>query len=146
MRVDISPSDLDCLTRHTEACWPDEACALIVGQYLQNQHWIVKRVEPAKNVAADKSRYFEIDPELRIKVEMNILLEDDEIIGVFHSHPEGKAFLSENDIKNIKEPNLFWLIASTSSGKLKEFRAFIAADDRNFDQLTLQTTSTAYGD
>lgn len=146
MTIDIRPADLECLKKHTEACWPEEACALLIGQYVQNQHWIVNHVELAENIAENKSRFFEIDPASRVKVEMKILSEVDEIIGIFHSHPEGEATLSDTDLKNIREPGLFWLIANTASGKVKEFCAFIVADGHNINQLTLHSNYAAKGD
>jgi proteasome lid subunit RPN8/RPN11 len=146
MTVDICQTDLDRLKIHTEACWPEEACALLVGRPLRDQHWIVKRVELAKNIAENTNKSFEIDPSLRIKIEMNTLSEADEIIGVFHSHPEGDASLSRTDIQSMKEPNLFWLIASTDAGTVKEFCAFAAAGEKSFTQLSLQTVSAVTGD
>lgn len=146
MTVSIQQADLNRLTELTEACWPEEACALIVGHHLPRETWVVSHIEPSINIAVDPSRFFEIDPALRIKVEMNTLSEDHEIIGIFHSHPEGEPVLSETDITNIKEPNLFWLIASTASGKVNEFRAFISAGNYEIDQLTLQATDAASGD
>jgi proteasome lid subunit RPN8/RPN11 len=146
MTIDIRPTDLECLKKHTEACWPEEACALLIGQYVQNQHWIVNHVELAENIAENKSRYFEIDPTSRVKVEMNMLSEIDEVIGIFHSHPEGQATLSDTDLKNMTEPDLFWLIANTASGKVKEFCAFTAADGQKINQLTLHSKYAANGD
>ncbi|MEH6545409.1 MAG: M67 family metallopeptidase [Sneathiella sp.] len=146
MTIEIRSTDLDCLKKHTEACWPEEACALLVGRHKGNQHWIVNFVEPARNIAENPSQFFEIDPTIRIRLEMKTLFERNEIIGVFHSHPEGKATLSATDKNNIREPNLFWLIASTLSGKVAELCAFAVADDHNINQLTLLSTCEVNGD
>lgn len=137
MTLVIGPTDLGHLKGHTENCWPEEACALLIGKRSDIQNWTVTGVEIAENVAKNRAVKFEISPQTMINLEMKYLRQEQEIIGVFHSHPEGKATLSNADKKSMIDKDVFWLIANTTSGVLSGFCAYIICNDHDFQELPI---------
>jgi proteasome lid subunit RPN8/RPN11 len=140
MTLNICSADLNYLKKHTESCLPEEACALLVGRRLNKQNWRVTGIEITENVADDKVRNFEIDPQKIINLEMKYLRQDKEIVGIFHSHPEGSATPSATDKKSMIDNDVFWLIANTISGSVSEFCAYTVSSKHDFQELRISPT------
>jgi proteasome lid subunit RPN8/RPN11 len=106
------------MEEHVRASTPREACGVLAGERSQ-VHW----VEPITNVEESLDR-FRMDPQEQVDVMMRI--EDDglQLIGIYHSHPEGPDQLSESDIREaayLDAAHLVW----TSCGGQWSCRAFI---------------------
>ena len=108
-----------------EAAHPEEACALLIGRRGLGLNFRVSRVEISPNVAADRRRRFEVDPGLRIGLERELRGKADQVIGVWHSHPNGLAEPSAADAAMIYEPDLVWLITAVVAGQAIHTAAFI---------------------
>jgi proteasome lid subunit RPN8/RPN11 len=121
----IASADLKKLVDLAEASYPDEACALLVGRRGIGGLYRVTRVEPALNVAADKRRRFEVDPGLRMGLERELRNGPEQVIGVWHSHPDGPPEPSAWDAQSILEPGLAWLITALSGGQALNSAAYV---------------------
>jgi proteasome lid subunit RPN8/RPN11 len=64
---------------------PEECCGLLLGR------GAVEEVRAAENVAADRSRRFEIDPQALIDAHRAARAGGLEVVGYYHSHPSGLA-------------------------------------------------------
>ncbi|WP_169542951.1 M67 family metallopeptidase [Sneathiella aquimaris] len=124
MEIRLSASDYDLLSSHAAKCFPEEACALLVGEKSGKYSARVSSVVLSKNIAEDPFRYFEVDPAKRIAVEKEIRKTDQCLLGVFHTHPEGNARPSKTDERMIYEPSLIWLIASSCKEGIENLNAF----------------------
>jgi proteasome lid subunit RPN8/RPN11 len=124
-----------------ESAYPDEACALLVGRRLLGDHYRVSRVEPARNVAPDPRRRFEVDRGLRIGLERELRGKPQQVIGAWHSHPDGPAAPSAVDAARIYEPELVWLITAVSGGQALQSAAFLPARGGGFRPLPLAISS-----
>lgn len=120
-----------------EAAWPREACALLVG-FEDGNGLRVTELVPARNVAAAPEREFELDPavhfatlrRLRETAEDNVRTNrmiGHRIIGHWHSHPNGRAEPSAQDVAMISDPGLVWLISAVHDGRASPVRGFRAA-------------------
>ena len=123
----IGSADLKTLVDLAEASYPEEACALLVGRRGIADLYRVTRVEPAANVAADKRKRFEVDPGLRMGLERELRGGPEQVIGVWHSHPDGAPEPSAWDAANIQEPRLAWLITALAGGQALTSAAFVPA-------------------
>ena len=132
MQLRISSEHLQQLAELGTDCYPEEACALLVG--MGNN---VSEIIISKNIASEPRRYFEIDPTVRIKAEKQCRKDDCAVIGVFHSHPDGDAKPSKTDEKMIYEPDLFWIIASVDKENKTEIAAFYPSSDEGFEKAEL---------
>ncbi len=65
-----------------------------------------------RNVAADPSRLFEIDPALCWRRYRAARSEGPAIVGWYHSHPAGEAVPSPRDAASAAPDGMLWLIAA----------------------------------
>ena len=83
-----------------------EVCGLLLGRD------VVTCARPARNVAADPVRRFEIDASALFEAIRNERHGGPRLIGYYHSHPNGSATPSERDrVQAIGDPR-FWLIVA----------------------------------
>lgn len=137
MSIYLSSEHFSALKKHCEECSPEEACALLIGVPFGDDEYQVTSVALSKNIAADQSRFFEIDPGLRIKLEKELRNERETIIGVFHSHPNGPAEPSKHDERMIIERHLVWLIAAVNDSKITQLNAFVPREKYGFSPIPL---------
>ena len=130
VRVRLSPAQLQAIERAAEAAYPEEACGLLVGHSEPGGACRVSTVAASANVAEPpRTRRFEVDPKLRLRLERELRDSPDSIIGVYHSHPNGSAAPSETDISMIFEPDMIWLITAVADGRAGATRAYKPAEE-----------------
>ena len=129
-RILLSPSQLQAIERAAEAAYPEEACGLLVGRAEPGGAWQVNAVEASANVAEPpRTRRFEVDPKLRLRLERELRKSPDSVVGVYHSHPNGSAAPSETDISMIFEPDMVWLITAVADGRAGATKAYKPTED-----------------
>lgn len=82
----ITKKTMAAIRKHAETDYPNEACGVIV-KVGKSEVYI-----PCENVAKDKTSDFKISP-----LDYALAEEEGEVIGVFHSHPDGTAVPSAHD-------------------------------------------------
>jgi len=91
--VRISKQLLERIADHAAATYPDECCGLLVGQGDE-----VLAVEATRNAfAAESGDRFEIDPLDHVRVWEAARRAGRQILGCYHSHPDGQAAPSSID-------------------------------------------------
>ena len=116
--VRLTPEQLQAIERAAEQAYPEEACGLLVGRCEPGGRYLVNAVEASANVAEPpRTRRFEVDPKLRLRLERDLRESPESIIGVYHSHPNGSAEPSETDRSMIFEPAMVWLITAVAAGR-----------------------------
>lgn len=103
--LEISRSLLDRIEQAAQDARPDECCGLLLGQGQQ-----VHEIAPARNVAEDPTRRFEIDPAALIAAYRNSRQGGPEVMGHYHSHPTGPAMPSKCDADMAIADGGIWLI------------------------------------
>jgi len=122
----LTTGQLRQIEQNAEKAYPEEGCGLVVGRTDGQGVHIVDEVVPSANVAReDRTRNFEIDPELRFRTEKRLRGDERAIIGHFHSHPNGHAQPSKKDAAMVFEPEMIWLITAVESGHATETAAFL---------------------
>lgn len=128
--VRLTYEQLRAIERAAEDAYPEEACGLLVGRSTPGAGYRVSTVEASANVAEPpRTRRFEVDPKLRLRLERALRESPDSVIGVYHSHPDGSAQPSETDISMIFEPDMVWLITAVADGKAGETTGWRPTDD-----------------
>ena len=79
------------MEEHTRASLPREACGVLAGE-CGRVHW----VEPITNIEDSHDR-FRMDPQEQLDVMLRIEDEGLQLLGIYHSHPNGPDELSERD-------------------------------------------------
>ncbi len=100
---------------HAERAYPNECCGLLVGERRAGDVFI-REVHRSANMAPTPANQFEIDPQLRFDLERRVREETLDLVGVYHSHPDGDAAPSQTDIQRAWESSLFWLITAVKNG------------------------------
>lgn len=108
--------------------WPEEACALLLGTRSATGIHIEGIAFSENTTVGDPRTSFEIDPALYIKLQKASRQGGPSVVGVWHSHPGGKAAPSEADRAQSVEPEWVWLISATD-GKTVHTNAFQAGAD-----------------
>jgi len=83
MVVHVSRAALGRMLAEAAASAPEECCGLLLGNRA------IEEVRPATNVAADRRRRFEIDPQALVDAFRAAREGGPEVIGYYHSHPDG---------------------------------------------------------
>lgn len=84
-----------------------EVCGLVGGS--DNE---VKAIYPVPNVADDPAHQFLMGPEQQIETMRRIRDSGQDMIGIFHSHPETEAVPSATDRDKAAYPDMFYFIIS----------------------------------
>ncbi|MDP7549369.1 MAG: M67 family metallopeptidase [Alphaproteobacteria bacterium] len=123
------------IAAHAAADYPLEACGLLLGRR-NSENLLVSQAVASANLADDPGHRFEIDPGLRLRLQKAARKGGDEILGHYHSHPDGPARPSATDRAGIYEADLVWLIAGMARGRLEQIAAFMPwANGGGFDAM-----------
>jgi proteasome lid subunit RPN8/RPN11 len=110
-----------------------ECCGLLAGR-----DGIISRIFPATNAAIDPTKSYEIAlPEL-FQLMREIRAAGLELLGIYHSHPNGKNEPSPRDIAWAYYPDAAYFILSPLPEAPRPVRAF-SIRDRRATELEIQT-------
>ncbi|MDQ6993357.1 MAG: M67 family metallopeptidase [Mariprofundus sp.] len=122
-QIHIPESCLHQLSHQAEAGYPLEICGLLIGS-LNDSQWQVSEIRPVENLnkerAADR---FQLDPAGYQAIDKELRGSGQEIIGVFHSHPDCPARPSPTDLQSAWE-GFAYPIISVCDGKVAELRCW----------------------
>jgi len=112
MTVSIARDILQALFDGATAAPDREICGLLFGSPIR-----IDRAEPADNVAERPRDTFEIDPRALIAALRAERAGGEQVIGHYHSHPNGSAEPSPRDLA-AAEPGRLWLIIGGGVARL----------------------------
>ena len=133
MRVSIFSTAAEQIRAHARRDHPREACGLLLGRAGR-----IEAAVEAPNVAADPACTFEIDPAVLLRVHREARSGGRELLGWYHSHPNGRGEPSAADSARAVEDGKLWLIVA--KGRVRAFRAVAAAGER-FEEVELDVVS-----
>jgi proteasome lid subunit RPN8/RPN11 len=102
------------LAAEARTAFPRECCGFVEGSRDGNTLHI-SQIHPATNLSADPDR-FEIDPADHICLLKRLRGTGRDIIGCYHSHPNGRAEPSERDREYAFGDGFLWLIVAIKNG------------------------------
>ena len=109
----------DRLRRLAQASPDEEICGLVArdsrGRY---------RCYPVPNVAADRRRFFALDPRTQIDAMRAMRERGEELAAIYHSHPDSPPLPSAADVEQHEYPGVLYLIVSLATGGAPELRGF----------------------
>jgi proteasome lid subunit RPN8/RPN11 len=121
------------------AAFPRECCGLIEGR---RDGDVIRAIalHPARNLATDADR-FEIDPADHFRALHKSRANGHEIVGCYHSHPNGVAKPSSRDIASAIDEQFVWLLCAINNSETK-IAAFLH-QKRSFRALNLRNDPNA---
>lgn len=96
------------------AAHPGECCGLIEG-VREGGTVRALALHPAANVSDDPAAGFEIDPALHLRLLRTLRGTGRELVGCYHSHPNGRAGPSARDRESHCEEGFIWIITDLES-------------------------------
>lgn len=118
------PTGLD-ISIHVGKEYPDECCGVLIGSFSDDGVVKVSELLPAENISIleERGKSYCIDPMKLFEIEKKHEHSGQEIVGVYHSHPDCEAVLSNEDMEKMI-PELVYMIASVNKGILSDIRCW----------------------
>lgn len=113
------------LIEHSKREFPDEACGVLVGEYVGQTkgEGKVKTVYQMTNM--DRSpRTFFMNPNEQLKVMKEIRKSGLSMVGIYHSHPKTEAYPSMRDVEFAYYPGMSYVIVSLKDKDNPSIRSF----------------------
>lgn len=142
VNVRLSATLLEMLERTAWQAEPHEACALLLGEVGGSEVKLTQAVVTDNVTEGNPETSFEIDPGMHILIQKAARAGGPQIVGVWHSHPNGVARPSDTDRAQSVEPGWVWLISAARNGTCNHNVFIAAADDpQRLDESILTVTS-----
>jgi len=94
-----------------ETGYPDEICGLLIGNF-SGARWHIRSARQVENINTERAAdRFQLDPAGYQAIDRELRGSSEEIIGVFHSHPDCPAKPSPTDLSNAWEGFLYPIIS-----------------------------------
>lgn len=87
----------DAMIDHARRGAPEEVCGVLVGESVENESVVVERAVEMENVADHPRTTYRIDPEALFEVFETVESAGSDVVGFYHSHPEGPRGPSRTD-------------------------------------------------
>jgi proteasome lid subunit RPN8/RPN11 len=129
----ITLAILDQIEAHGQDAYPYEGCGLLLGRAEDGAN-VVTAVRCLPNmwpVEEEKRTRFRIAAEDWRDVEMEAMLDDLDVIGVFHSHPDHPPVASARDLAWAAWPGYSYLISEIRAGQPALSRSWQLKSDRS---------------
>ncbi len=117
-QIEIAQHDYQAIIEHLMAEYPLEGCGLLAGNDGR-----VTAVYPITNILHSPTAY-EMEPVQQIKTILQIEKNNEELIAIYHSHPNGPSTPSETDITAAYYPDSVYLIVSLQDVQKPHMRGF----------------------
>jgi proteasome lid subunit RPN8/RPN11 len=121
-RITLSAADIGFIRDAAAQAFPEECCGLLIGA--GEEIVAVSAVVAAPNSASDREKHFEIDPQLQFDTLRATRECGARIVGHYHSHPNGRATPSAEDLAMAADDAVWVIVAVTPSGA-GALRAFV---------------------
>ena len=108
--TEISSVVVDAVVAHAREASPAECCGLLLGTGN-----LVVAAAPARNIATDPTRRFEIDPQDHVDARRDARGRGLAVLGFYHSHPRSPALPSPTDLAEASYPDHLYLIVSLAA-------------------------------
>lgn len=125
---------LELLRRHAERCHPLESCGILVGRASGPDRWVSAAL-PCRNARHGDQRHgYAIAPEDLLRAQREARERGEQIVGFYHSHPDGAARPSAVDLEEAHWLGCSFVITGVAGGRATETASFFLAgrglDDR----------------
>jgi proteasome lid subunit RPN8/RPN11 len=129
----ITRNLLEQIKSHGVESYPFEGCGLLLGQVEEGVN-SVTAVRPLPNIWPDEEEKrvrFRIAANDWRDVEMEAVMQELDVLGIFHSHPDHPPLASPRDLAWAAWPGYSYLITEIRAGRPVGSRSWQLLDDRS---------------
>ena len=123
--VHLTPEAMAIIVRLAQKEFPNEVCGFLIGDagdlFLPERR--ITAVISAENTTVDRTNSYKIDPREWRKAEAHAQCQNQAILGIYHSHPNGSATPSKIDTESAW-PELIYLIVAIGVDGVKDICAW----------------------
>ena len=105
--MEVSSEVLEALVAEAGAVHPRECCGMLLGEGDE-----VTAILPARNVHPSPDSHFEIDPQALVDAHRSARAGGPDVLGYYHSHPNGLAEPSATDRSCSARDGSIWAIVA----------------------------------
>jgi proteasome lid subunit RPN8/RPN11 len=132
MKLRINSSDIRKIEGHALESFPNECVGLMIGKTQKNVFETIEVVK-AKNTL-NSPVAFEADPQFVYDVYKDAEKRGLQLIGIYHSHPNLRAYVSARDAEFMRFwGRLVWLILGVGRDEIVERKAFMMKDGKVYE-------------
>ncbi len=125
--LQISKQVLDSILQEVKKAYPNECCGLLIGQNNDDQKDVVC-IQPITNINTSRMRdRYEMDPKELDMADNNARKKSQEIVGIYHSHPDHPSKPSTFD-RERAWPVYSYMIVAVEKGVTFEARSWFMDD------------------
>jgi proteasome lid subunit RPN8/RPN11 len=129
MKLKLSSHDLRAIHEHALENFPRECCGLLLGKFRKDIIEVGEIIK-AENVLGSPTA-FEVDAELVFKAIERSEKSGLELVGIYHSHPNIRAYVSGRDAEIMKLwPGVAWLILSVTQRGVVERKVYTLKEEK----------------
>lgn len=129
--VAIRRAAIDLMLAEAASALPNECCGLLIGDAE-----LIDRAAPARNLRPRPDRYL-VDPADHCAALRAARAAGLEVVGAYHSHPDGSLLPSAVDCREATYPEFIYAIVSPEAGRRRRVAAFRLRSD-GFDEVRLR--------
>jgi len=96
--IELTRGMLDEIILHAQREVPRECCGILAGTTVDSRN-VVRNRHPLTNEAANPERGYFASPGELFKTMQSMRIERQEMVGIYHSHPNGEARPSPTDLE-----------------------------------------------
>ena len=129
----ISTELLRQIEAHGVASYPFEGCGLLLGEAQPGVN-VVTALLPVENkwpVEEEKPVRFLIEPADMVQAELTAATKGQDVLGIFHSHPDHEPVASPRDLAWATWPGYSYLITAIHKGDPADSRSWQLLEDRS---------------
>ena len=132
MKLFINLQSMETMKEHAEKEYPNECCGFLFGSDSDIREIQVAQQVP-NNQKGDQRKKFEISPLDYMKAERHAMESGQELLGIYHSHPDHPPIPSRHDFR--QAVSFFsYIILSVRGVKYKRHTSWRLNDRNQFEQ------------
>lgn len=128
--VAVPPSLLQKMVNHAERTAPNECCGVLGGKGC-----VITAVYPVENETNAPDRFFGRPQDL-FEATRKIRSNNEQMVGIYHSHPSSPPVPSDRDREENQYPGLFYFIISLE-GDEPEARCYVMNEEGEFERVSI---------
>jgi proteasome lid subunit RPN8/RPN11 len=145
-RILLPEEALVAIRAHAAAVYPDECCGALLGRTTAQPREILRAVPVGNAWVGARGEHYLIPAEVVRTLEAEAGREGLEVVGFYHSHPDGGAVPSAFDLE-VAWPWYSYLIIAVEAGEIVELRGWQLRDERTgFAEQKIEVTCGASGE
>jgi proteasome lid subunit RPN8/RPN11 len=118
------------LRRQGEKTYPNECCGVLVGNFDAADEKVVRTLAPCGNTRTDSSENrYGIDPRELVRIRREAILAGCDIVGFYHSHPDGSPRWSATDLAEAHWTGCSYVITGVENGNSILTQSFLLRND-----------------